>query len=299
MAIGNDVIWQRFCAAAALPELAADERLRDNAGRRAHRAEVVAAVAARLAGRTAAQWLDRAARGRRARLAGPGAVRGHVGPAGGGPRGRAPGPRFGRAAQRGPQPLPVRLAAGAAQRALPGAGGAHRSRSCGRTASPTPRSTTWWTPARSSRTAARPGRGRRDRRPPRDGRPGRPGRRRADRPSAGAQRAQHPGAARAGRRDRRARRRGGARRRPDRHRRPCLQRRCRPGRAGRPVGGAGARRAQRGPGGRRPHRARARPGDRRGERPRPRRRLRDRARLHLRRAGRRTPSSACRRRAWA
>ncbi len=58
VAIGNDVIWQRFCTAVALPELAADDRLRDNAGRRAHRGDVVAAVAARLAGRTAAHWLD-------------------------------------------------------------------------------------------------------------------------------------------------------------------------------------------------------------------------------------------------
>ena len=59
VAVGNDVIWQRFCTAVGLPALAADERLRDNAGRRAHRADVVAAVAAVLAQETAAHWLGR------------------------------------------------------------------------------------------------------------------------------------------------------------------------------------------------------------------------------------------------
>jgi crotonobetainyl-CoA:carnitine CoA-transferase CaiB-like acyl-CoA transferase len=57
VAIGNDVIWQRFCAVLDLPALAADERLRDNAGRRAHRAEVVATVAEVLAGASAGHWL--------------------------------------------------------------------------------------------------------------------------------------------------------------------------------------------------------------------------------------------------
>jgi len=42
IAIGNDVIWQRFCAAVGHPGMASDERLYDNVGRR---------------NRTAAEWL--------------------------------------------------------------------------------------------------------------------------------------------------------------------------------------------------------------------------------------------------
>jgi len=57
IAVGNDVIWQRFCAAVGLPALAGDARLQDNAGRRAHRAEVVQTIAAVLVGDTAAHWL--------------------------------------------------------------------------------------------------------------------------------------------------------------------------------------------------------------------------------------------------
>ncbi|MCZ2860093.1 CaiB/BaiF CoA transferase family protein [Blastococcus sp. VKM Ac-2987] len=57
IAIGNDVIWRRFCAAVGLPGLADDDRLRDNAGRRAHRGELVTAITGVLAGRPAAEWL--------------------------------------------------------------------------------------------------------------------------------------------------------------------------------------------------------------------------------------------------
>jgi crotonobetainyl-CoA:carnitine CoA-transferase CaiB-like acyl-CoA transferase len=57
VAVGNDVIWQRFCAAVGLPALAEDDGLRDNAGRRAHRARVVGVVSDVLAGRPAAHWL--------------------------------------------------------------------------------------------------------------------------------------------------------------------------------------------------------------------------------------------------
>lgn len=57
LAIGNDVIWQRFCAAADLPELGADPALADNAGRRADRQRVIGLVSARLAQRTATEWL--------------------------------------------------------------------------------------------------------------------------------------------------------------------------------------------------------------------------------------------------
>lgn len=57
IAIGNDVIWQRFCAVADLPEMAADERLRDNVGRRKHRNEIITAISSRLLTRTAREWL--------------------------------------------------------------------------------------------------------------------------------------------------------------------------------------------------------------------------------------------------
>lgn len=57
VAVGNDGIWQRFCAAIGLPELAVDDRLRDNAGRRVHRAELVRTVSGVLAAGTASHWL--------------------------------------------------------------------------------------------------------------------------------------------------------------------------------------------------------------------------------------------------
>ena len=57
VAIGNDAMWQRFCAAVDLPDLAADPALGDNAGRRAHRPRITAVIAERLATRTAADWV--------------------------------------------------------------------------------------------------------------------------------------------------------------------------------------------------------------------------------------------------
>jgi crotonobetainyl-CoA:carnitine CoA-transferase CaiB-like acyl-CoA transferase len=57
VAIGNDGMWQRFCAALDLPGLLADARLGDNAGRRARRREITTAVADRLSTRPAAEWL--------------------------------------------------------------------------------------------------------------------------------------------------------------------------------------------------------------------------------------------------
>ncbi|WP_051165802.1 CaiB/BaiF CoA transferase family protein [Amycolatopsis orientalis] len=63
VAIGNDAMWQRFCAAVDLPALARDPALADNAGRRAQRDRITGAIAARLAERPAADWmavLDRA-----------------------------------------------------------------------------------------------------------------------------------------------------------------------------------------------------------------------------------------------
>lgn len=58
IAIGNDPMWQRFCAVVGLPELAGDPELADNAGRRAHRERIIAAVTKKLAGRTAAEWQE-------------------------------------------------------------------------------------------------------------------------------------------------------------------------------------------------------------------------------------------------
>jgi crotonobetainyl-CoA:carnitine CoA-transferase CaiB-like acyl-CoA transferase len=62
IAIGNDVIWQRFCTAMELPELAGDQRLRDNAGRRAHREQIVRNIEERLVRCPAAEWLSVLAR---------------------------------------------------------------------------------------------------------------------------------------------------------------------------------------------------------------------------------------------
>lgn len=57
VAIGNDAMWQRFCTAVGLPELAVDPDLADNAGRRSHRSRITELVAQRLATRSAADWL--------------------------------------------------------------------------------------------------------------------------------------------------------------------------------------------------------------------------------------------------
>lgn len=57
VAIGNDTIWQRFCRATKLDDLAADPPLMDNAGRRAARARILPRIAERLRTRPAAHWL--------------------------------------------------------------------------------------------------------------------------------------------------------------------------------------------------------------------------------------------------
>lgn len=57
VAIGNDGMWQRFCAVVDLPDLACEPALADNAGRREHRTRITECVAERLATRTAAEWL--------------------------------------------------------------------------------------------------------------------------------------------------------------------------------------------------------------------------------------------------
>lgn len=57
VAIGNDSMWQRFCAAIGAPDLAVELALGDNAGRRAHRRRITEAIAAKLRTRTAAEWV--------------------------------------------------------------------------------------------------------------------------------------------------------------------------------------------------------------------------------------------------
>lgn len=57
LAVGNDVQFARFCAAASVPELASDARFSTNQGRVAHRAELVPRVATRLRARTTREWL--------------------------------------------------------------------------------------------------------------------------------------------------------------------------------------------------------------------------------------------------
>jgi crotonobetainyl-CoA:carnitine CoA-transferase CaiB-like acyl-CoA transferase len=56
VAVGNDAMWRRFCLALELPELAERSELAVNAGRRAHRDEIVAVVGARMLLRPAAEW---------------------------------------------------------------------------------------------------------------------------------------------------------------------------------------------------------------------------------------------------
>jgi crotonobetainyl-CoA:carnitine CoA-transferase CaiB-like acyl-CoA transferase len=59
IAVGNDMQWQGCCRALGLEELAADARLTRNAGRLAHREELVATIARRMAERPAAEWQAR------------------------------------------------------------------------------------------------------------------------------------------------------------------------------------------------------------------------------------------------
>jgi crotonobetainyl-CoA:carnitine CoA-transferase CaiB-like acyl-CoA transferase len=59
VAVGNDSQWQRMCEALELPELARDRSLANNPGRLARRAEIVTAIARRLAERPRADWLGR------------------------------------------------------------------------------------------------------------------------------------------------------------------------------------------------------------------------------------------------
>jgi crotonobetainyl-CoA:carnitine CoA-transferase CaiB-like acyl-CoA transferase len=59
IAVGSDAQWTRCADALGLHDLAGDPALRTNAGRVARRSEVVAAMSARLATATAAEWRER------------------------------------------------------------------------------------------------------------------------------------------------------------------------------------------------------------------------------------------------
>jgi crotonobetainyl-CoA:carnitine CoA-transferase CaiB-like acyl-CoA transferase len=59
VAVGNDAQWRACAAALALGDAAADPRFATNPARLAHRAALVALVAARLRERPAAEWLAR------------------------------------------------------------------------------------------------------------------------------------------------------------------------------------------------------------------------------------------------
>jgi crotonobetainyl-CoA:carnitine CoA-transferase CaiB-like acyl-CoA transferase len=61
VAVGSDLQWKGCARALDLPALADDARLATNAGRLAHRDEVVGALASRLVERPAAEWLARLA----------------------------------------------------------------------------------------------------------------------------------------------------------------------------------------------------------------------------------------------
>ncbi len=57
LAVGNDSQFERYCAVAGCPELAADPRYAKNAGRVRHRATLVPLLAERMRQRTRADWL--------------------------------------------------------------------------------------------------------------------------------------------------------------------------------------------------------------------------------------------------
>jgi crotonobetainyl-CoA:carnitine CoA-transferase CaiB-like acyl-CoA transferase len=59
IAVGTDAIWQRLCGALELPELAEDERLTTNEGRRMHREELIGMLSERFATASAETWLAR------------------------------------------------------------------------------------------------------------------------------------------------------------------------------------------------------------------------------------------------
>ena len=105
VAIGNDGMWQRFCAAVALPQLADDPALRDNAGRRAHRDRITELVASRLMRAHGRPVAEDTCRGAGALVPRADAVRGGGRPAGG-RTGERPAHTWLRSPLQRPQPLP-------------------------------------------------------------------------------------------------------------------------------------------------------------------------------------------------
>ncbi len=59
LAVGNDAQWQHFCAAAARPDLAADERFATNRGRVEHRDALVPQIETLLRARSRLEWQQR------------------------------------------------------------------------------------------------------------------------------------------------------------------------------------------------------------------------------------------------
>lgn len=59
VAVGNDGIWKRFCAAIGLPDLAADERFANNAGRVTNYTQLKATLDPIFARETRATWIER------------------------------------------------------------------------------------------------------------------------------------------------------------------------------------------------------------------------------------------------
>ncbi|MGV0745212.1 CaiB/BaiF CoA transferase family protein [Mycolicibacterium sp. XJ870] len=58
VAVANDEMWQRMCAAMDRPELAVDPRFVSNQDRLAHRTELISAIESALATRTKAEWVE-------------------------------------------------------------------------------------------------------------------------------------------------------------------------------------------------------------------------------------------------
>ena len=77
----NQKLWTRLCEAIGRPELPEDPRFATNADRMANRPELVAELEQALAARDTAEWVERAARGRRPGRPDPRLRAGRRGPA--------------------------------------------------------------------------------------------------------------------------------------------------------------------------------------------------------------------------
>jgi crotonobetainyl-CoA:carnitine CoA-transferase CaiB-like acyl-CoA transferase len=62
VAVGSDALWLRLCDTLGLPELAAEEALRTNPGRRAHRTRIIGLISEKLLAQPAEYWLAQFAR---------------------------------------------------------------------------------------------------------------------------------------------------------------------------------------------------------------------------------------------